>query len=116
VAITPTGRRGFFEIFGIPMSDDRELHQRRDEVVVDPIYSRTPCHHIAKSAIARARLIEMGKRHLPIAAITTQYPKTRRDGATARLLASDGPGTEPSEIWFVRAADDPSYRRAGLSG
>jgi hypothetical protein len=78
------------------------------------MYSRTPCHHYDKSAIARARLIAIGERHLPID--HRSISENARDGAAARLLASDGPGMEPAEVWFVRAADDPSYRRAGLDG
>jgi hypothetical protein len=70
VAITSSGRRGFFEIFGIPISDDWKLPGRGDEVIEDPMYSRTASHHIARSAIGRVRLVAIVKRHLPIAAIT----------------------------------------------
>jgi hypothetical protein len=47
-----------------------KLPGRRDEVIADPMYSRTASHHIARSAIGRVRLVAIVKRHLPIAAIT----------------------------------------------
>jgi hypothetical protein len=80
VAITSSGHRGFFEIFGIPISDDWKLPGRRDEVIADPMYSRTASHHIARSAIGRVRLVAIVKRHLPIAAITLRLPLNIRNG------------------------------------
>ena len=117
VAITSSGHRGFFEIFGIPISDDWKLPGRRDEVIADPMYSRTASHHIARSAIGRVRLVAIVKRHLPIAAITLRLPLNIRNGVGIErrraLWRATAPEWSPPGFKTVRAPDDPSYRRAG---